>query len=590
MRGLRRFFSDLWYLAIPYFRSEQRWSARLLLAIIIGLGFVAVGLSVLLNLWNGAFFNAIQSKDQAGFLDLLLTYQKVDEGGFFGIIPGFAVLAFLLISLGLTRQYLRRWLEIRWRAWLTGRYQADWLTDRAYYRIQLAGDAEGVGTDNPDQRISDDVRDFIENTLVLGLDFIRTVASLFSFLSILWVLSGSATLLGVTVPGYMVWVAIIYAVAGTGLTQLVGHPLVWLNFKQQRVEADYRFALIRLRENAEGVALYNGEKDESQTLRTRFSAIVQNWYQIMNRQLALNLLTIGYDQAANVFPLIVASPRYFAGKITFGQLTRISGAFGTVQGSLSWFVNNYEGLAQWSATVNRLATFRRAIEAAHLAHGGGIQRVPAPDGDLALHDLHLTLPDGTSLIERVTLNLPQHGRTAVQGRSGSGKSTLFRAMAGIWPFGTGSVGVPPGRTLFLPQKPYIPLGSLRRAVTYPADIDAYPQIEIEQALADAGLGSLAPLLDVEEPWAQRLSGGEQQRLALARALLTKPDWLFLDEATASLDEEAEMEVYATLRQRLPETAIVSITHRPEVAALHDNRISIEGSAGQGRRLVAAAPS
>jgi len=404
------------------------------------------------------------------------------------------------------------------------------------------------------------------------------------------VLSGPAVLFGVTIPGYMVWVALIYAIVGTTLTHFVGHPLVWLNFTQQRVEADYRFSLIRLRENAEGVALYNGEADEGRTLRQRFGAIVRNWYQIMNRQLALNTLIDGYEQVASIFPFLVAAPRYFAGKLTFGQLTRISGAFGTVQGSMSWFVNNYAELAAWSATVNRLATFRRAIEAAHAAEGSGIRLVPGVGVDLALHDLHLMLPDGATLLDRVTVTLPRDGHTVVTGRSGSGKSTLFRALAGIWPFGSGSVALPEGRAMFLPQKPYIPLGTLRRVISYPAAEDAYVQADIEQALTDAGLGRLIPLLDADEPWSQRLSGGEQQRLAMARALLTRPDWLFLDEATASLDLEGELELYATLRRRLPDAAIVSIAHRPEVAALHDRQVTIQTDASGTRRLVELEPA
>ncbi len=590
MKGLRRFFSDLWYLASPYFRSEQRWSARLLLAVIIGAGFLLVGMSVLLNLWQGAFFNALQSKDEVSYTNLLLTWQPAEEGGFLGIIPGFTGLAFIFIIISIFRRYLRQWLQIRWRAWLTGRFQTDWLSGRAYYRIQLSGEHAGIGTDNPDQRISDDVNSFVESTLVLGLDFISKIASIFSFMSILWVLSGPAVLFGVTIPGYMVWVALIYAIVGTTLTHFVGHPLVWLNFTQQRVEADYRFSLIRLRENAEGVALYNGEADEGRTLRQRFGAIVRNWYQIMNRQLALNTLIDGYEQVASIFPFLVAAPRYFAGKLSFGQLTRISGAFGTVQGSMSWFVNNYAELAAWSATVNRLATFRRAIEAAHAAEGSGIKVTPGVGVDLALHDLHLMLPDGTTLLDRVTVTLPHDGRTVVTGRSGSGKSTLFRALAGIWPFGSGSIALPEGRAMFLPQKPYIPLGTLRRVISYPAAEDAYAQADIERALSDAGLGRLAPLLDADEPWSQRLSGGEQQRLAMARALLTRPDWLFLDEATASLDLEGELELYATLRERLPHAAIVSIAHRPEVAALHDRQVVIETGPSGTRRLVELEPA
>ena len=559
MRGALRFLRDVWFLASPYFRSEEKWSAIGLFVVILGLNFALVGLNVVLNVWQGAFMNALQEKHAAAFFHLLLTWEP-DDDGIFGIIPGFTGLAFVYIAISIYTRWLRQYLQIRWRRWLTERYQSEWLRGRAYYRIQLA--PTNTGTDNPDQRIAEDVRDFVANTLLLGFDFISNVASVFSFLSILWALSGPASLLGVTIPGYLVWVALIYAIVGTGLTQWVGSPLVGINFMLQRLEANFRFALIRIRENAEGVALYQGEADEGGNLSDRFTAIVANWRQFMTRTKWLNGLVAGYGQVASIFPFVVVAPRYFSGAITFGVLTRVAGAFAQVQESLSWFVDNYAALAAWSATVERLVSFRRAIEAAHAAEGAGIVLRPGTGPTYATKDLRLTLPDGRLLHDHGALALPAGEATFIHGRSGVGKSTLFRALAGIWPFGSGSVEVPPGRTLFLPQKPYIPLGTLRRAICYPADPTVYSEAQVQAALTHAGLAKLIPELDIEEPWSQRLSGGEQQRLALARAFLVRPAWLFMDEATGALDPAGEAELLRTLRQELPDTAMISISHRP----------------------------
>ncbi len=412
---------------------------------------------------------------------------------------------------------------------------------------------------------------------------------------ILWSLSGDITFLGIQIPGYMVWVALLYAIAGTVLAHLIGRPLAALNFRQQRVEADFRFSLVRLRENVEGIALYHGEDEEHRGLDTRFQAVIANWWAIMQRTKLLNALVAGYGQIAVVFPIIVAAPRYFSGAMTLGGLTQTSGAFNQVQSAMSWFVNSYSSIASWRATVERLATFQRSIEAARAAQtsdadGTGVgmtDRVadgPAGD-DYRMEDVTLALPDGKILLDHADLSLTPGQSVVVTGRSGSGKSTLFRALAGIWPFGHGNVSRPPGRSLFLPQRPYIPLGTLRHAVSYPADVGSYDDAAVRRgAGAMSGWTAMAERLDEEDNWAQRLSGGEQQRLAVARALLAKPDWLFLDEATASLDPEAEAELYALLQRDLPNTTIVSIAHRPSVAALHERRIRFERTADGAGQL------
>ena len=589
IQSLGRVLSDAWHLARPYFVSEERWRARSLLVAIVALNLSMVGMDVVLSFWNRAFYNALQDKDWQSFIDLLLTYKRVD--GF--PMPGFAEVATVYIIVYVYRTYLNQWLQISWRRWMTSNFLDRWLSDRAYYRIGLAAVSRGnvdskVGTDNPDQRISEDLRSFVSDGLSLALDLLSNIVSLFSFVTILWTLSGAVSLFGINIPGYMVWVALLYAVLGTVFTDLIGRPLAALNFKQQRVEADFRFSLVRLRENIEGVALYGGEDGEKHGLKDRFSAVMANWWAIMQRMKLLNALISGYGQAAVIFPVVVAAPRYFAGEFALGGLMQTVNAFGQVQGAMSWFITSYSSLASWSATIERLATFDRAITAAQTS-GQGLAVTSGPQDGYELRDVTLTLPNGEPLLSHADLVLPKGHSVVISGRSGSGKSTLFRALAGIWPFGQGKVLRPRGSVLFLPQRPYIPLGTLRHAVAYPAPAEEFQTEVIEQALRDVGLAGLIPRLDEEDYWTQRLSGGEQQRLAMARALLNKPEWLFLDEATASLDPDSEHELYDAVHRLLPTTTIVSISHRPVVDALHDRRVTLERRDGLPGHLVEAEP-
>ncbi len=578
-REFGSFLRDAWRLAVPYFRSEEKWSARGLLLVIIVMNLSLVGMTVVLSFWNREFFNSLQNKDYDAFIALLFTYRRGETG----LMPGFVGIAVVYILIAIHRTYLNQLLQIRWRTWLTRRFLGEWLSDRAYYRISLSA-AQNAGTDNPDQRIAEDLRDFTADTLTLGLGLLSNIVSLFSFVGILWSLSGSISVFGVTVPGYMVWVALAYAIVGTTLTHMVGSPLVGLNFRQQRVEANFRYSLVRLRENMEGVALYGGEAVEQGNLLTRFTAVIGNWRAIMIRTKYLNALIAGYEQVASIFPIVVAAPRYFAGAIQLGGLTQTAGAFSRVQDAMSWFISFYTTLASWRATVERLVTFDHAIVEARATAGQGIyvSVENTPTGAVSLHDVTLALPNGDTLMRHGDLVLPPGRSVVITGRSGTGKSTLFRALAGIWPFGSGRITRPAGTALFLPQRPYIPLGTLRQVTSYPMPADLYPTEAVIAALEAAGLFALTPQLDADENWAQRLSGGEQQRLALARALLAKPDWLFLDEATASLDPEAEADLYRAIQQKLPETTIVSIAHRQSVAAFHDDKI--EFRKGQGAAL------
>ncbi len=575
---------DAYRLAKPYFNSPERWRARGLLTAIVTLNLMMVGMDVVLNFWNRAFYNSLQDKNWDSFIHLLLTY----EHGKNGILPGFAGIAFVYIIVAVYRTYLNQWLQIGWRQWMTADLLKDWLSDRAYYRIALlSGGGVNEGNDNPDQRIAEDLRDYVVTTLSLSLDLLSNVVTLFSFLSILWTLSGPVTMLGVEIPGFMVWAALAYAVVGTAFTHLIGRKLVLLRFGQQRVEADFRFSLVRLRENIEGVALYAGEARETAGLQQRFAAVRSNWIEIMQRTKLLNALVAGYSQLSSIFPIVVAAPRFFAGTLDLGGLTQTAGAFASVQGAMSWFITSYAELAAYRATINRLTTFRDAIDAARAAAGQGLHAEAGGGTDYTLDDLKLSLPDGRVLLAQEDLALAKGRSTVFTGRSGSGKSTLFRALAGIWPFGSGHIRPASGSHLFLPQRPYFPQGTLRDAVSYPAEAARFSDAEIVAVLEKVGLPALTSQLDRADSWGQRLSGGEQQRLAVARALLIKPDWLFLDEATASLDSTSESELLAILRQSLPTTTLVSIAHRQEVVAQHDVQLRLDAEPGEAARVVAA---
>jgi putative ATP-binding cassette transporter len=574
MRRLGSFLGDAWALARPYWSSEERGRALLLLSAVVALNLSLVAMTVVLTYWQRAFYNALEQKDAATFWSLLLLGGEA-EGIWF---PGFCLVAAAYILIAVYQLYLRQALQIRWRRWLTQDYLDRWLSDRAYYRVALTDSA----TDNPDQRIADDIRLFVDDTLSLSLGLMNSVVTLFSFIFVLWSLSGPLEVLGITIPGYMVWVAILYSVLGTWIAHLIGRPLIRLNFLQQRVEADFRYALVRVRDHVEGVALHGGEADEKRGLSGRFKALMENWWDIMVATKRLTFFTAGFTQVASIFPIIVAAPAYFAGRIPLGGLIQTSSAFGQVQGALSWFVDNYARLTGWRATVERLTGVTRAIAAARAADDG-VRAAPGPDAAVTMEGVTLALPDGRVLVTDAEVRLAKGEAVLLTGASGSGKSTLFRALAGIWPFGRGTVSIPAGsRALFLPQRPYLPLGALRRAVCYPLDSAQVPEAEIRAALAAVGLPQLADRLDEEDAWDRRLSGGEQQRLAFARALLVKPDFLFLDEATASLDPPAEAALYALLRERLPGTAVLSIAHREAVARFHDRALRLAD-----RRLAAA---
>ena len=556
----------------PYWFSEDRWAARGLLLAVVLLTLGMVYLTVLLNQWNNTFYSALQDKDLVAF-----------RGQLFRV----TWLIGIFILLAVYQAYLNQMLEIRWRRWLNDRYLRAWLAARAYYRMQLVARE----TDNPDQRIAEDVHLLASHTLGLFTGGLRAIVTLVTFVAILWGLSGTLTvpvgMFSIVIPGSMVWVAVLYATAGTWLTDWLGRPLVRLNFDRQRYEADYRFSLVRFRENTEGVALYHGEADEFRGFRKRFEHVVGNWWGIMRRQKRMAYFTSGYGLGAWIVPSIVAAPRYFRGELGLGGLMQTTQAFQQVQDALSFFIQSYKEIAAWSAVVERLAGFERALE--HVRHhstDGGVRRAQGRATHLTVEGVDLDLPDGQPLMANINLSLLRGETVLLGGASGSGKSTLVRAIAGIWPFGRGEIHVPHGaRVLFLPQRPYLPIGALRDVVSYPMPAGGVEDTTLREALEAVGLTEIAGRLDEEAHWALQLSPGEQQRMAFARALVQKPGWLFLDEATSALDETTEARLYRLVRERLPETMMFSIGHRATLGPFHARRLMVKLSANGPASIV-----
>jgi putative ATP-binding cassette transporter len=579
--AFRRFSARVWALSAPYFRSEDKWKARGLLLAIVLLNLGAVYMLVLINEWNRVFYDALQNKNAAVFWTQL---------------GRFTYLAFAFIIIAVYRFYLTQLLEMRWRAWMTTHYLQRWLADHAFYQLELArftgannGGLNAANTpDNPDQRIQEDINLFTTYSISLSMGLLNAVVTLLSFVGILWSLSGAfAFTLGGTsysIPGFMVWMAVLYCVVGSIITHYIGRPQIKLNFQQQRVEADFRHHMVRVREYSESIALDKGEAVERAHLDTRFSAVLANYLKLIKAQKNLVWFTNFFGQAAVVFPFIVAAPRFFSGAIQLGELMQISSAFGRVQDSLSWLVDNYSSLAAWRATTDRLTSFEDNISS--LVQQGRARTAinviannenPLAGADtLAVSGLSLALPTGATLLSGVSLKAGPGESVLVKGPSGSGKSTLFRALAGIWPFSKGQTHVP-ANAMFIPQRPYFPDGTLRDALAYPQPAAQYSDEALKQALGDALLPKLASRLDDPDAWSQKLSGGEQQRLAIARVLLKKPSWIFADEATSALDEVAEKTLHEILlaQVKAAKGGMVSIAHRPSVAAFHNKLWELE---------------
>jgi putative ATP-binding cassette transporter len=550
----------------PAFGAQERRVAIAMVVLLVMINQAQVGMNLRISFFSRDWFNAIQNKDEAAFWSQLFTV--------------FVPWAFLYIATAVLEFVVTSTLIIRWRRWLTGHYVTRWLDAHTHYRMSLAGGA----ADNPDQRISEDINRFIDGGQVgygiysFSILLISNLSSLVSFAILLWSLSANFTLpyTTIAVPGFLFWVALIYAGVGTLVTHLIGRPLVRLSFERQRYEANFRFSLARLREYAEQVALLSGEQTEKASLTARFGAIVKNYFGIIACRKNLTAFTASYGQISPIIPYVVAAPFYFAGKITLGIMTQTARAFGSVDEALTFFVTYYVSLAEFKAVLDRLTSFDLAIDTAKKP--GFAPRPGAARNTLDIEDLNLRLPDGRAIVEGASLRFAGGEPVVLTGPSGSGKSTFFRAISGIWPFADGAITLPADATiLLLPQRPYIPVGTLRAAVTYPANPDTYGDAAILEALHAAELGDVTGELDVEDNWSQRLSGGEQQRLGIARAILAKPDWLFLDEATSAMDEAMEAGIYEILAKRLSGTTIVSIGHRASLAQFHKRHIEMRPS-------------
>jgi putative ATP-binding cassette transporter len=564
-----RLFSGFWRLAKPYWVSEERWPAVGMLSLVVGLNLAWVFLMVKLNTWYQKFYDAIQ---------------KFDEKAFWALILYFCWLAAGAIFIWVFRQFFTQTLQNRWRKWMTGRLLEQWMADKSHYLWQLTEKK----TDNPDQRISEDVRDFVNNSIDLSTGLLNQAVTFFSFIAILWTLSGPLKIpLGgghsFMLPGYMAWVCLAYAGIGTWITHSIGKPLVKLNYRQQLVEANFRFALVRLRENGESVALSEGEKTEEKTLKSTFLWVYSNIKSIINKQMQLNFFSIGYDQIASVFPLVVAAPRFFAKVIGLGVLIQISNAFGKVKDAFSWVIDNYTTLAYWRSVVERLEGFEMEVKRTKemREHARSIITGAPAGGSIMLEQLELSVPGNEAPLNKpFDRELVKGMSLLISGPSGCGKSTLLRAIYGIWPMAKGRVAIPENaKIMVMPQKSYLPVGTLKAAICYPEDENKFSRDEISGILSLCRLEHLTGRLDETENWALILSGGEQQRVAWARVFLMKPDWIFLDEATSALDESVQSALYAALKIRLPGTTVISVAHRQNPQDYHRKVWDFQGTGG-----------
>lgn len=561
----RQFFRDVWYLTKSYWQSEEKKKAFFLLGCIIALTLGVVYMLVLLNQWNNSFYSALQNYDAKKIFDELIH---------------FSWLAAIYILLAVYSYYLQQTLILNWRRWLTTRFIDIWLQNKTYYNLQMFG----KDTDNPDQRISEDVRQFVEMTLSFGIGILKAFCTFASFVVILYNLSGSLsfTFMGKTwtINGYMLWASLLYSVIDTYITHIVGRKLVKINFIQQKYEADFRFSMIRLRESAESVAFYRGEAQEGSVFKQRFKMLLDNFWKLVNKQKQLVFLNSGYSQIAIIFPFVVAMNRYLTKEVTLGGLMQVASAFGRVQDSLSYFVDMYSSIAQWQAVVIRLTCFGHHMHDVYQqAERFHVERFAAADV-VEVDNMQINLPDGKPLLENISFTLHPGHNVLIKGVSGSGKSTLLRAISGIWPFVDGKIFLPErDKLMFIPQKSYLPLGTLRAALNYPGN-KPIDDTELIYLMDLCQIGYLKDKLDLEADWSHVLSVGEQQRLAFVRAHIQQPQWLFLDEATSALDEDTEATMYSLLQERLQQTTVVSVGHRSTLNKYHELVLRLNKSTRQ----------
>ena len=557
----KEFLTAFWHLFRGYWKSEHKVKALSLLGVVIGLNFTLVYLLVQINSWYNEFYNALQA------------YQTEL---FWPLIGKFSFLAFLHIAIAVYAVYLRQLLQLRWRKWMTEQYMKAWLNNQSYYRLQVMR----ADMDNPEQRIQQDINEFVTLTLQFILGFLKQMTTLAAFAVVLWNLSGvfEMQLFGfnLVIPGYMLWFSLLYSIVGTCLAHVVGRRLIGLNFDQQKYEADFRFAMTRVRENSESIAFYGGELPEEMTFRERFKWVVNNYRDLMRQTKFLNFYINGYAQFAIIVPLIMAAPRYFSGAIQLGGLMQTTSAFGRVQDALSYFVESYDGIAQLIAVVHRLTGFTEHLEEVQDIRS----EVCINENEtaaLTASALTVGLPTERILLQNCDAVISAGSKLIISGPSGCGKSTLLRTIAGLWPFAKGSIGWPKDSLrLFLPQRPYLPLGTLRQAIYYPLAVRDGEDELLKDILRKVDMEQFADRLDESDDWSHILSLGEQQRIAFARVLLVKPDWLFLDEATSALDEIHEKEMYELLKRELPQMSIISVGHRSTLLCQHEKMLKIEG--------------
>ncbi len=562
----RGFFRQFWRLVRGYYTSPgDRQRAWLLTAAVLLLTCIQIAVQVRFNIWNRDFFNALENRDRAAFFGQLWT------------------LLFLVVAAmgsAVAQLWAKQMLSLDWRRWLVISLQRRWLEGGLHYQLNFMPGA----ADNPDQRITENTRWATAMAVDLLVGLLGSILTLISFLGILWTLSGSLHVAfgaqEFDIPGYMVWAALLYAVIGSVLTLLLGAPMVDINIRRNQAEGDHRFALIRMRENSEGIALIRGESDEERGLRAAFGRVISVMKELYGRERMLMYLTSAYGMIAGVVPIVVASPRYFAGAITLGVLMQITQAFLEVTRSLNWFVDKFPLLADWRSHIERVAALDDTFEhAASLEADHTITLVQGPDEDgqevLSFRDLQVGHSDGNVVIQDANAVIRAGEKVLIVGESGTGKSTLFRAVSGLWPWGSGVIRTPPReRMFFMPQRPYIPLGTLRAALAYPASPKRFADAGMVAALERCELPHLISRLNEEERWDRVLSLGEQQRLAFARLLLHRPRWVFLDEATAALDDENQDSMMRLFREELAESALISIGHRPGLDVYHDRTLHL----------------
>jgi vitamin B12/bleomycin/antimicrobial peptide transport system ATP-binding/permease protein len=543
--------------------SSRRWPILILVSGVFAVLLANIVGQIQLNRWQRSFFDAIEKKDLALIGNELLVFLAIVS---------------VLLTIVVSQTWLHEMLKVRLREWLTHHLLDLWFPPGKAYRL---GITEETGV-NPDQRIQEDTRNLAELSADLGIGFLQSALLLVSFVGVLWGMSQNITFtslgLSIAIPGYMVWAALAYAMLGSWLTWLVGKPLIGLNAQRYAREADLRFSLVRVSESAESIALYAGEKDERRITNAYVDQVIALARRMSGALSRLVWITSGYGWLAIVVPILVALPGYLNGTLTLGGLMMVVGAFNQVQQSLKWFVDNFPRAADWRAALHRVTAFHDALLMVdEREEGPNITLKPHPEGHLVFERVSVWLADGGVVISDATTDIEPGERVLVVGDSGTGKSTLLRAIGGLWPWGTGIIHLPPReQMMFLPQRPYMPLGTLRQAITYPAAPSAFTDERIKSALVRVGLPEFVNRLDEDERWDRLMSLGQQQRLAFARVLLQKPLWVFLDEATAALDEENQQRVMSIFDNELAQSSIVSIGHRPGLEAFHKRTLQLVG--------------